>query len=46
MYIENNSAIPSKGKWKNIVNNCIVRSVTILWKHRLNADREFEFFKY
>ena len=45
-YIENNPAFPSKSKWKNIVNNCIVRSETILWNNRLDADREFEFFKY
>ena len=45
-YIENNPAFPSKGKWKNIVNKSIFRSESILWKNRLNADRDFDYFKY
>ena len=45
-YIDNNQLFPSKGEWKKTVNKSIIKSETLLWKSRLNADRDFEYFKY
>ena len=45
-YIENNNMFPSKGEWKNAVNKSVMRAETLLWNNKINADKDFEYFKY
>jgi len=44
-FISDSHTLPKKCTWKNIVNNAITLSETILWNQRTSADDEFLLFR-